>query len=302
MINNISTLNSFPVVVTIANDEYSLTLAVMLKSIETNLKSGTKAKIYILNKNLNQKSKDQISNSLKSEILELNWVDINEEKIQGLKVDGHISIETYYRLLIEECFPQYSKVIYLDADIVVTTSICELWNLEFNNKHLLAVPISSKKSGFVNGERGLPSYKLLDIPCTTRTFNAGVMVLNLNLWRRDSISQLVIKYLREYKDHVLWWDQDGLNAILYNKWLPLNTKWNAMTSHLISQQDSLLTKIEFEEVCSRPFIIHFAGPLKPWYSNYEGPFQNIFLEYVNELSSNYFTSIYDTLKVKNQNQ
>jgi lipopolysaccharide biosynthesis glycosyltransferase len=302
MINSINNIKSYPIVVTIANDEYSLTLAVMLKSIETNLKYGTKPKIYILNKNLNQKAKEQISNSLTSEILELHWIDINEEKIHGLKVDGHISIDTYYRLLIEEYFPQYPKVIYLDADVIVATSICELWNLEFHNSHLLAVPITSKKSGFVNGERGIPSYKLLNIPSTTRTFNAGVMVLNLTLWRRDLISQSVIKYLREYKEHVLWWDQDGLNAILYNKWLPINTKWNAMAIHLISRQDSLLTKIEFEEVCSKPFIIHYAGPLKPWHSNYKGLFKDIFLEYVNKLCSNYFTKVYEALKIKNQDQ
>ena len=290
---------SCPVVVTIANDKYLLTLAVMLKSIEINLKYDSKAKIYILNNGLNQESKTQISNSLESEILELNWVDVNEEKIQGLKVDGHISIDTYYRLLIEEYFTEYSKIIYLDADVIVKTSICELWNFEFDGKHLLAVPLTSKKSGFVNGERGLPSYKLLDIPSTTRTFNAGVMVLNLNLWRQDLISQSVIKYLRDYNEHVLWWDQDGLNAILYNKWLPISTKWNAITSHLISQQDSLLSKKEFEEVCTTPFIIHYAGPLKPWHSNYEGLFENIFSEYVEKLSSPYFAKMYDELKNKN---
>lgn len=274
----------------------------MLKSIETNLTFGTKAKIYILNKCLNQKIKDQINGCLQPEILELNWVDIKQESLEGLKVDGHISIDTYYRLLIEEYFPQYSKVIYLDADVVVTTSIYKLWNLEFENKHLLAVPITSKKSGFVNGERGVPSYKLLDIPSTTRTFNAGVMVLNLSLWRRDLISQAVIKYLREYQEHVLWWDQDGLNAILYNKWLPLNTKWNAMASHLISQEDSLLTKTEFEEVCLSPFIIHYAGPVKPWHSNYEGLFEDIFLNYVNKLSSKYFIRMYSALRTINRKQ
>jgi len=267
---------SYPVIVTIANDEYALALAVMLKSIETNLSANTTGRVYILIKDFSKESIMQINNSIQSEKLELNWIVVKDDGIKELKVDGHISIDTYYRLLIEEHFPQYSKVIFLDADVIVETSITELWNLEVDNTHLLAVPLTSKHSGFVNGTRGLPSYKLIGIPSDTRTFNAGVMVLNLNFWRRDSVSQSVIKYLREYNEHILWWDQDGLNAILYNKWQPIHAKWNAITSHLIFQQDSLLTKEEFKEVCSSPFIIHYAGPLKPWHSNYEGPFERIF--------------------------
>lgn len=294
--------NSYPVIVTIANDVYALALAVMLKSVETNLKPNTTVRVFILSKDFSKEAIIQINNSIQSEILELNWVVVKDDGIKELKVDGHISIDTYYRLLIEEYFLKYSKVIFLDADVIVKTSITELWNLEVGNNHLLAVPLTSKHSGIVSGARGLPSYKLIGIPCDTRTFNAGVMVLNLNLWRRDSISQLVIKYLREYNEHVLWWDQDGLNAILYNKWQPIHAKWNAITSHLISQEDSLLTKEEFEDVCSAPFIIHYAGPLKPWNPNYDGPFKNVFIEYLNKLSSKYFNKMYDKLKAFNLNQ
>lgn len=204
----------YPVIVTIANDEYALSLAVMLKSIEVNLKPNTIAKAYILIKNFSEESIKQINNSIKSEILKLNWIVVEDDGLVDLKVDGHISIDTYYRLLIEDYFPQYSKVIFLDADVIIETSITTLWNLEVGNNHLLAVPLTSKYSGFVSGTRGLPSYKLIGIPSDTRTFNAGVMVLNLDLWRRDSISQSVTKYLKKYNEHILWWDQDGLNAIL----------------------------------------------------------------------------------------
>lgn len=285
-----------PVIVTIANDKYALSLAVMLKSIEVNLCPNALVKVYILFKDFSEESIKQIDSSINSEVLKLTWIVVNDDGLIDLKVDGHISIDTYYRLLIEDYFPNYSKVIFLDADVIIETSITTLWNLEVRNKHLLAVPLMSKYSGLVSGTRGLPSYKLIGIPGDTRTFNAGVMVLNLDLWRRDSISQTVTKYLKEYKEHILWWDQDGLNAILYDKWQPLHARWNAITSHLIYQQDSLLTKEEFEDVRSAPFIIHYAGPFKPWRSNYEGPFENIFIKYLNELSSNYFNELYNNLK------
>ena len=87
--------NSYPVVVTIANDEYALALAVMLKSIERNLIPNATVKVYILIKDFSKVAINQINNSIQSEILELNWVVVKDDGIKELKVDGHISIDTY---------------------------------------------------------------------------------------------------------------------------------------------------------------------------------------------------------------
>ena len=45
--------------------------------------------------------------------------------------NAHISVETYYRFLIQKLLPFYDKVLYLDSDIIInvisqssTTSIC----------------------------------------------------------------------------------------------------------------------------------------------------------------------------------
>jgi lipopolysaccharide biosynthesis glycosyltransferase len=280
--------DSSPIIVTAANNKYCLPLAVMLKSVEGNLPEDVQATVYILIKQFDKHSKQEVETSLDTNKLKIHWIAVNEARLRGLKVDGHISIDTYYRLLIEDLFPQHSKVIYLDADIIVNSSICELWDNEFEGKHLLATPIAARESGFVSGTRGVPSYKILGIPGTTRTFNAGVMVLNLELWRRDSVSDMVFEYLRKHSEYVLWWDQDGLNAMLHEKWLPLPAIWNVMTGHLnlfSTWEDSLLTPKEFHDVWNRPGIIHYAGPSKPWLPNYEGPFYDTFLNYLNKLSS-----------------
>jgi lipopolysaccharide biosynthesis glycosyltransferase len=280
--------DSSPIIVTAANSKYCLPLAVMLKSLEENLSDDERATIYILIKQFDTHSMQEVEASFEANKLQIHWIVVNESRLGGLKVDGHISIDTYYRLLIEELFPQHSKVIYLDADMIVNRSICGLWDTEFEGKHLLATPIAAKESGFVSGTRGIPSYKILGIPGDTRTFNAGVMVLNLDLWRRDSVSDMVFEYLRKHMDYVLWWDQDGLNAILHEKWLPLPAIWNVMTGHLdlfSTWEDSLLTPKEFDDVWNLPGIIHYAGPSKPWLPNYGGPFYDIFLNYLNKLRS-----------------
>jgi lipopolysaccharide biosynthesis glycosyltransferase len=282
-----------PIIVTAANENYSFPLTVMLKSLEVNLDKGCQAYIFILYTTFSEKLKNEITTELSSDLLHLSWLQVKHDKLQGLKIDGHITIDTYFRLLIEETFPEFDKVIYMDADLIVNCCICNLWKHNFKGKHLLAVPHASKKSGIVSGERGIPSYKILGIPENTRTFNAGVLILNLKLWRRDNISNLVIEYLRKYHDYVLWWDQDGLNAILYKKWIPLSPIWNVMPNHLStfsSWEDSLLSKEEYEKVWRKPAIVHFAGPNKPWMFDYEGPFKNIFYAYSSLLTSKHLIS------------
>jgi lipopolysaccharide biosynthesis glycosyltransferase len=273
--------NTNPIIVTAANEDYSYPLSVMLKSLEMNLDNECKATVFILFSSFSDQSKKESTDSINPNKLIISWVEVNHDKLHELKIDGHISIATYYRLLIEETFPEFDKVIYMDADLIVTRCICKLWNSTFRKKHLLAVPHAS---------RGLPSYRVLGIPENTRTFNAGVLILNLKLWRKDEISKMVIEYLKKYHEYVLWWDQDGLNAILYDKWVPLSAVWNVMTNHLVtfnSWQDSLLSKQSFRKVWNTPSIIHYAGPSKPWLPNYDGPFQNLFFEYANQLEEIY---------------
>lgn len=278
---------SRPIIVTAVDENYIYPLAVMLKSLELNLKNTCAVNVFILYSSVIIKLRNEINCSHDSEKMRIKWVKISHYKINKLKVDGHISVTTYYRLLIEEMFDTADKVIYLDADLVVNRCISELWNTDFNGSHLLAVPNASKKSGYVSGERGLPAYKVLGIPKDSRTFNAGVMIMNLKLWRRDHISSKVLKYLKEYHDYVLWWDQDGLNAILYEKWKPLSAVWNVMTNHLVTfstWNDSLLSKKEYQNVLHQPAIVHYAGPSKPWHTNYVGPFDGLYFEYARNIS------------------
>ena len=41
-------------------------------------------------------------------------------------VDQHLSVETYYRLIIPEIMPDYYKILYLDCDMVADHDVAEL--------------------------------------------------------------------------------------------------------------------------------------------------------------------------------
>ena len=54
--------------------------------------------------------------------------------------NAHISIETYYRFIIQEALPFYSKLLYLDCDLVVNGDAAELFDIELGDNAIAAVP------------------------------------------------------------------------------------------------------------------------------------------------------------------
>jgi len=173
-------------------------------------------------------------------------------------VNGHATVATYFRLLLPELLPMsVEKVIFIDADTVVTDSLSPLWKTSLQGHSLAAVPehrISCKDHGHEFG-----SY-----------FNAGIMLVDLKKWRQSNLLQRGRIFASNYPERMRHWDQDVLNHVFKNDWLPLPDRWNACP-HLFGLTpeykgyDYVFTADEKEAV-SNPAIVHFAGPgpIKPW--------------------------------------
>lgn len=277
-----------PVVASTANNKYALPLAIMLKSLEQKLNAGETVKAYIMFSEFDDTLKKEIERNIDDAKVSLHWLKIDPGITEGLKTSYWWTQDVYYRILLEELLPRHDKVIYLDADIIVNRSIHELWNMDMEHWHLMAGPHATKEAGLAGGLYGLPVYKVLGIPENTRTFNSGVLVMNLNLWRRDKICRAIFNYLRQYEEHVLWLDQDALNAVLYSKWKQLPYEWNVQledfSAAMAGAVDAFLTQRECMRIMVDPALIHFAGSKKPWMPNFNGLFKDYFLHYLDQLS------------------
>ena len=57
----------------------------------------------------------------------------------NLKTMNNWSVEIYNRIFIPLLMPAYKKVLYLDTDIIINSSLKELFDIDFENKQILAV-------------------------------------------------------------------------------------------------------------------------------------------------------------------
>lgn len=186
-----------------------------------------------------------------------------------LKAGGHISVETYYRFLIQRMLPEYDKVLYLDCDIVVNADVAELYQTNVDGYFLAAV-MDVEIQGHLNGANSkICDYIRKELPLKKPEayFQAGVILFNEKEMRQAfTLEQWLDFASKPYRYH----DQDVLNVYCQGRVKFLDMSWNVLTdcdhtriSNVIAYAPEQVRQDYFE---SRkvPKIIHYAGYRKPW--------------------------------------
>jgi lipopolysaccharide biosynthesis glycosyltransferase len=241
-----------------ADDQYVQPLAVMVQSVLTNLSADRSVTLYIIDGGIEPTHKQRLAIPWRRDGVSVHWLSPRESTFTGLPLWGRMPIATYYKLLIPEVLPpSVHKAIWLDCDLVVNADLALLWDYDLAGRHALAV--QDPVVPFVSSRNGVADHEKLGIARQAKYFNAGVMVVDLDLWRQDHIPARVIEYLRLHRDSVVFWDQEGLNAVLAGNWGELDQRWN----HRANARTAL-SRTNRAARSKEAWIIHFSGNLKPW--------------------------------------
>lgn len=250
-------------VVFACDDKYAQHLSCAIASLLKN-KGEEEVEIFILTDYLSNKNIDKI-NSLKTIApCNINFIYINNETLfkgEAPQTVKHISISTYYRFLLQQLFPNTDKLIYLDSDLNILTSLTDLYNTDISEYYIAAVTDNSEKECCKRLN--------LDMYC-----NAGVLLINLKKFREDNIQEKLFKYSQENYDEIVYGDQDVLNVVCQEKILQLDKRWNAQICNSLKDNEDWLT------TAKQAHIIHYISGLKPWKRKYGLPYKSIYLEYL----------------------
>ena len=241
------------------DDKYAQHAGVAITSLREQQRSGSPVQVHLLDGGISAVNLERL-HRLKDGHLDIIIYKGNIEEYSQYLTATYVSKATYLRLSIEKILPaEINRVIYCDSDVVFLKPIDELWNIDLSGHWLAAVP--DPPHALNQGH-----WKDLGIE-GGRYFNAGVILIDLNSWRDHHVSEQVKGYLRSHWDKVLSWDQDGLNAVLYKNWLPLDICWNTFSGPVDKKKLSAS-------------IIHFASELKPWFYKSLDSFQPEYMKYL----------------------
>ena len=96
------------------------------------------------------------------------------------------------------------------------------------------------------------------------------MFIDLEKWRKNNMSKILIDFAMNEKKNILWWDQDVLNVIFKNNWKELHPKYNLIWEVIDSDSK------EAKKAQKKPTIVHFTRSVKPWHNNSWHPYKELY--------------------------
>jgi len=244
------------------DDNYLQHCVAMLCSLFENNKD-MKMQVHLLVDSLSQESRNVISSlserygnkavfyDIKPEMLEN--IQLNDIQFNGKKM---YSIATYYRIFLPSLLPaDIDRILYLDCDIIVLQSVAELYGLNLNGYGVAAVKDCTPFDSYHRFKMGLGLQH--------SAFCAGMMMINLDYWRKNGCQKKLIEYTTHSWKAVYMQDQDALNYVFRDSWFQLPYKWGR-TPLAIAPVDKTQRWFDILEFANQPCIIHYAAHVKPW--------------------------------------
>ena len=247
-----------------SDDNYMPFVAVTLHSIIENASRDYDYTVKILHSGVSQDNVDKIM-KYEDENFHIEFVDVKNllsDVMERLHTRIYYTQTTYYRLFIASMYPQYDKILYIDCDVIVRGDISKLYNIDIGDNL-----VGATTDQFVLNAPYLYPYvtKALGFSHVTDYFNAGVLIMNLDQFRKQNFEEKFCDLLSKYKFIVQ--DQDYLNILCKGQVKYISGMWDKMPC----KEDSKLEDIH---------LIHYNLIWKPWHA--EIPYSDEFWKYVDK--------------------
>lgn len=245
------------------DEKYSPYCEIMLISV---LENNRNVNIYIITSpEFSNKARLKLKRLEKKYNCNIIFITVDPKLLVLCKTDcnEYISVATYYKIFAAQLLPsELKKVLYLDCDIIINKSLDNLWNIDISNYALAGVDdIFSEDDD---------TYQRLNYPKTYSYVNAGMLLINLEYWRKNNVLQNCLNYIEKNYNKILWCEQDVLNALYHKSILKIPLYFNyqipmLMTYHFNRYSNTFKEKIMLEK---QPIVIHYVGNIKPWMVEY----------------------------------
>lgn len=235
------------------------------RQLETTIKSilyhNRDVKIYILNQDIMPdwfRKPRKIARMLGSEVIDIKLPE--QTVFQNWTKQDHISSIAYARYFIPDYIPE-AKVLYLDSDLIVNTSLEKLFSIDLENKLLAAVKDTD----------GI-------------TFNTGVLLLDNQKCRQEKLKErlieqsiVTIREVEEGRFEHFNGDQTIFNQVLQDDWLELDRTYNLQVGHdIVALYNNWQAHLAFND---KPVVIHFTTYRKPWTTLIANRYRDLWWEF-----------------------
>ena len=231
------------------NDHYLMPLLVMLTSLFEHCTG--EISIWFMAKSTSEQAIQAVADFVTAHGARFHMLAVRDDFFSDMPTAKYISKETYYRLFAAQLLPtEMDRVLWLDADLVITGDISPLYNM----------PLGDHAVGG-NGHTGA-IYETEMLNCRSlgiepdKYINAGVMLMQLSRWRRRNIRGEISAIISQGYP-LNYADQDLVNLIFKEEIAYFPPEYNFRVRKICSDED-------FQWARENASVLHYCGRMKPW--------------------------------------
>lgn len=263
------------------DDNYAKFCGISLISLFEKNKTFDEISVYILDSGIGKDSKYKLDSISKKFGRNIYFIDV-ENLLDNLNLNmgnRKIAVTAYARLFLSLLIPEnVNKLLYLDCDTIINRDLIELWDTNVADYFVAGVKDTVDK--FFR--------KKIHLSQNEFYINTGVLLINLDMWRRRNVHEEFFKIIDQFSGNVPHHDQGVINMACKEK-IILEPGYN-MTSNMYSFSSEAIRNMYFmddyysqndlDKAKSSPAIIHFTTGIygRPWEESCMHPMNGSYIE------------------------
>ena len=262
------------------DSSYSQHAAASIYSLIKNNKEFEKINIYIIDDEISDECKDKFNLLIKdfknTEIIFYPFCEL-KKNIPANDKTGFAQVG-YARLFLSKVCSK-ERILYIDCDTIINSSLKELWECDLEGNVL----------GGVQDNPALFALTKVGMTKHHRYINSGVLLIDLVKWNEFKVEEKLLKMIEEHNGFVVHHDQGVINGVLKDNIKILPPKFNTMSQFFDTNAkqikklydiETYYTQEELDEATKNPVIIHYITKFynRPWFKSCTHPLKNLYIE------------------------
>lgn len=263
-----------PLTVVVAADKnFSIPLALCIKSLLTSAHRETRYDIHILDDGVNGEVKSYLQTLQSTYDCTITHHDVSH-KVEGVAANRQFPKVAFARFILEDYLPQQGseRIFYTDADVLICEDLTPLFNMDMG-EYALAAPqainlISSERYEYLNRWSKLYNLNLSSAPGAY--FQSGNLLIDRKLWKERGYGAKIVEMgMKADLTTSPMPDQDIMNAVCWGDIALLPAKYCVIplfekryerkAYHATYENRCAYSADELEQAICHPAVLHFAG-------------------------------------------
>lgn len=262
------------------DSNYSQHAAASIYSLLSHNEEFEKINIYIIDDNISSECKNKFDILVKefdnAQIIFYPFSSLKKRIPQNDKT-GFAQVG-YARLFISQICDK-DRILYIDCDTIINSSLKKLWEYDLGGKVL----------GGVQDNPALFALTEVGMTRKHRYINSGVLLIDLKRWKEFNVEEKILEMIKKHNGFVMHHDQGIINGVLKDNIKILPPKFNTMSQFFdtkakqikkLYDMECYYTQAQLDEAIKNPVIIHYITKFynRPWFKSCTHPLKSLYIE------------------------